>query len=162
MVVEAASPSYKGNSRDTEVNSRRYKYLKFTLKVVGDVCVLKLEGKFTGGGDSFFLREKIKNVLSMGIQKILVDLEGVPYIDSTGVGFLVGSHTSITQEGGQLKLLRVKPKILEVLKVMNLLKVLEIFEDEEAALKSFAEKKPSPVSPSPKKKRTSKVAKETE
>jgi anti-sigma B factor antagonist len=162
MVVGAASPSYKENSRETEVNSRRYKYLKFTLKVVGDVCVLKLEGKFTGGGDSFFLREKIKNVLSMGIQKILVDMEGVPYIDSTGVGFLVGSHTSITQEGGQLKLLRVKPKILEVLKVMNLLKVLEIFEDEDAALKSFAEKKPPSVSASPKKKRTSKVAKETE
>jgi anti-sigma B factor antagonist len=162
MVVGTVSSSYKENSRDTEVNSRRYKYLKFTLKVVGDVCVLKLEGKFTGGGDSFFLREKIKNVLSMGIQKILVDMDGVPYIDSTGVGFLVGSHTSITQEGGQLKLLRVKPKILEVLKVMNLLKVLEIFEDEDAALKSFAEKKPSPVSASPKKKRTSKVAKETE
>ena len=48
--------------------------MKFTLKVVGDVCVLKLEGKFMGGGDSFFLREKIKNVLSTGIQKILVDL----------------------------------------------------------------------------------------
>ena len=136
--------------------------MKFTLKVVGDVCVLKLEGKFTGGGDSFFLREKIKNILSMGIQKILIDMEGVPYIDSTGVGFLVGSHTSITQEGGQLKLLRVKPKILEVLKVMNLLKVFEIFEDEDAALKSFSEKKPSSVSASPKKKRTSKVAKETE
>jgi anti-sigma B factor antagonist len=162
MVVGTASPSYKENSRDTEVNSRRYKYLKFTLKVVGDVCVLKLEGKFTGGGDSFFLREKIKNVLSMGIQKILVDMDGVPYIDSTGVGFLVGSHTSITQEGGQLKLLKVKPKILEVLKVMNLLKVLEIFEDEDTALKSFAEKKPSTVSTSPKKKKTSKVAKETE
>jgi anti-sigma B factor antagonist len=135
--------------------------LKFTLKVVGDVCVLKLEGKFMGGGDSFFLREKIKNVLSTGIQKILIDLDGVPYIDSTGVGFLVGSHTTISQEGGSLRLVRVKPKLLEVLKVMNLLKVFDIYEDEENALKSFEDKKTAPASTS-KKKKASKAVKEVE
>lgn len=74
--------------------------MKFTLKVVGDVCVMKLDGKFMGGGDSFFLREKIKNVLETGIRKVLIDMDGVPYIDSTGVGFLVSSHTSTSQEGG--------------------------------------------------------------
>ena len=135
--------------------------MKFTLKVVGDVCVLKLEGKFMGGGDSFFLREKIKNVLSTKIQKILIDLDGVPYIDSTGVGFLVGSHTTISQEGGWLRLVRVKPKILEVLKVMNLLKVFDIYEDEEIALKSFEDKKTASAS-APKKKKVSKTVKEVE
>jgi len=135
--------------------------LKFTLKVVGDVCVLKLEGKFMGGGDSFFLREKIKNVLSTGIQKILIDLDGVPYIDSTGVGFLVGSHTTISQEGGCLRLVKVKPKILEVLKVMNLLKVFDIYEDEENALKSFEDKK-TPSASTAKKKKASKTVKEVE
>lgn len=135
--------------------------MKFTLKVVGDVCVLKLDGKFMGGGDSFFLREKIKNVLSTGIQKILIDLDGVPYIDSTGVGFLVGSHTTISQEGGSLRLVRVKPKILEVLKVMNLLKVFDIYEEEETALKSFEDKKTTSAATS-KKKKTSKTAKEVE
>jgi anti-sigma B factor antagonist len=134
--------------------------LKFTLKVVGDVCVLKLEGKFMGGGDSFFLREKIKNVLSTGIKKILVDLDGVPYIDSTGVGFLVGSHTTVSQEGGWLKLVRVKSKILEVLKVMNLLKIFDIYEDEETALKSFEEKKTVSAGPPSKKKKTTKAVKE--
>ena len=135
--------------------------MKFTLKVVGDVCVLKLDGKFMGGGDSFFLREKIKNVLSTGIQKVLIDLDGVPYIDSTGVGFLVGSHTTISQEGGSLKLVRVKPKILEVLKVMNLLKVFDIYEEEETALKSFEDKKTVSAATS-KKKKTTKAAKEVE
>jgi anti-sigma B factor antagonist len=134
--------------------------LKFTLKVVGDVCVVKLEGKFMGGGDSFFLREKIKNVLSTGIQKILVDLDGVPYIDSTGVGFLVGSHTTVSQEGGWLKLVRVKSKILDVLKVMNLLKIFDIYEDEETALKSFEEMKTVSATPPSKKKKTTKVVKE--
>jgi anti-sigma B factor antagonist len=134
--------------------------LKFTLKVVGDVCVLKLEGKFMGGGDSFFLREKIKNVLSTGIQKILVDLDGVPYIDSTGVGFLVGSHTTVSHEGGWLKLVRVKSKILDVLKVMNLLKIFDIYEDEETALKSFEEKKTVSAAPPSKKKKTTKAVKE--
>ena len=135
--------------------------MKFTLKVVGDVCVLKLDGKFMAAGDSFFLREKIKNVLSMGIQKLLIDMDSVPYIDSTGVGFLVSSHTSITQEGGSLKLLKVKPKILEVFRLMNLLKVFEIFEDEDAAMKSFGEKTPSPGA-APKKKKPAKAMKENE
>jgi anti-sigma B factor antagonist len=136
--------------------------LKFTLKVVGDVCVLKLDGKFMAAGDSFFLREKIKNVLSMGIQKLLIDMDSVPYIDSTGVGFLVSSHTSISQEGGHLKLLKVKPKILEVFKLMNLLKVFEIFEDDETAMKSFLEKKAAAAVAPPKKKKTVKAMKETE
>jgi len=137
--------------------------LKFTLKVVGDVCVMKLDGKFMGGGDSFFLREKIKNVLETGIRKVLIDMDGVPYIDSTGVGFLVSSHTSTSQEGGELKLLNVKPKILDVLKIMNLLKIFELFTDEMdtdemEAMKSFEGKK-APVATA-KRKRTSKPAKE--
>lgn len=149
--------------------------MKFTLKVVGDVCVLKLDGKFMAGGDSFFLREKIKNVLSMGIEKLLIDMDGVPYIDSTGVGFLVSSHTSLKSQGGQLKLLKVKPKILEVFKVMSLLSIFELFEDEEAAMKSFEEPKPATGAPAqpvlaapaaapaaPKKKRSTKAAKDAD
>jgi len=137
--------------------------LKFTLKVVGDVCVLKLDGKFMAGGDSFFLREKIKNILSMGIQKLLIDMDSVPYIDSTGVGFLVSSHTSLTNDGGHLKLLRVKPKILEVFKVMNLLSIFEIFDDEEIAMKSFEEKNAVSVArAAAKKKKSSKTAKDAE
>ena len=137
--------------------------MKFTLKVVGDVCVLKLDGKFMAGGDSFFLREKIKNILSMGIQKLLIDMDSVPYIDSTGVGFLVSSHTSLTNDGGHLKLLRVKPKILEVFKVMNLLSIFEIFDDEEIAMKSFEEKNAVSVArAAAKKKKSSKTAKDAE
>jgi anti-sigma B factor antagonist len=134
--------------------------LKFTLRVVGDVCVLKLDGKFMAGGDSFFLREKLKNVISMGIQKVLIDMDSVPYIDSTGVGFLVSTHTSLTNDGGQLKLLKVKPKILEVFKIMNLLSVFEIFDDEVPAMKSFESKKA--VELSPKKKKSTKAAKEVD
>lgn len=136
--------------------------MKFTLKVVGDVCVLKLDGRFMAGGDSFFLREKIKNILSMGIQKLLIDMDSVPYIDSTGVGFLVSSHTSLTSDGGHLKLLRVKPKILEVFKVMNLLSIFEIYEDEEAAMKSFEEKKPAAAATAAPKKKKSSKAKDSE
>ena len=113
-------------------------------------------------GDSFFLREKIKNVLSMGIQKLLIDMDSVPYIDSTGVGFLVSSHTSISQEGGNLKLLRVKPKILEVFKLMNLLKVFEIFEDEDTAMKSFSEKTAAAAATPPKRKKPAKAMKDSE
>ena len=98
----------------------------------------------------------------MGIQKLLIDMDSVPYIDSTGVGFLVSSHTSITQEGGNLKLLKVKPKILEVFRLMNLLKIFEIFEDDETAMKSFSEKNAAAAAAPPKKKKPVKAMKETE
>ena len=126
--------------------------MKFTLKVVADVCVLKLDGKFMAIGNDFtFLREKVKNILGMGIQKLLVDMDKVPYIYSSGVGFLVSSHTSITQTGGQLKLVKVKPKVLKVLEVMKLLPIFEIFDEEEAAIKSFFSKKRSTGTPKRKK-----------
>ncbi len=115
--------------------------MKFTLKIVDDVCVLKLDGRFMTGGDGFFLKQKVQHILGMGIRKLVVDMDQVPHIDSTGVGFLVSSHTSITQDGGRLELLKVKPKILEVLKVMNLLPSFEIFDDEEAAMRSFTNNK---------------------
>ena len=94
----------------------------------------------------------------MGIQKVLIDMDNVPYIDSTGVGFLVSTHTSLTSDGGELKLLKVKPKILEVFKIMNLLSVFEIFDDEETAMKSFEVKKSA--EPATKKKRSTKAVKE--
>jgi hypothetical protein len=104
-------------------------------------------------------------------------MDSVPYIDSTGVGFLVSSHTSLKSQGGQLKLLKVKPKILEVFKVMSLLSIFELFEDEEAAMKSFEDQpKPVPVAPvqsalaapavaapaPPKRKRSTKAAKDAD
>jgi anti-sigma B factor antagonist len=118
--------------------------LKITLQIVGEVCVLRLEGKFIVGGESIYLKDKVKDVLNMGMKSILVDMSKVPYVDSTGIGFLVSSHTGVTHEGGALKLLSPNPRVREVLKITKLEKVFEIFTQEDEALASFeaAAKKP--------------------
>lgn len=129
--------------------------MKITLQIVGEACVLRLEGKFIVGGESIYLKEKIKDVLNMGMKSILVDLGKVPYVDSTGIGFLVSSQTAVVTEGGTLKLLNPNNRVREVLKITRLEKVFEIFDDETTALTSFE----SP----PKKTRSRKqTAKETE
>jgi anti-sigma B factor antagonist len=111
--------------------------LKITLQIIGEVCVLRLEGKFIVGGESVYLKDKVKNVLTMGMSNILVDLAKVPYVDSTGIGFLVSSHTAVTQAGGLFKLLALNPRVHEVLRITKLERVFEIFDKEEEALASF-------------------------
>lgn len=111
--------------------------MKITLQIVGEVCVLRLEGKFIVGGESAYLKDKVKDVLNMGMKNLLVDMSKVPYVDSTGIGFLVSSHTVVSNEDGSFKLLSPNPRVREVLRITKLEKVFEIFDDEETALESF-------------------------
>ncbi len=112
--------------------------LKITLQIVGEVCVLRLEGKFIVGGESIYLKDKVKDVLNMGMKSILVDLGKVPYVDSTGIGFLVSSHTAVKSQGGALKLLSPNFRVREVLRITKLDKIFEIFDKEEEAIASFS------------------------
>ena len=123
--------------------------MKITLQIVGDVCVLRLEGKFIVGGESVYLKDKVKDVLNMGMKSILIDLGKVPYVDSTGIGFLVSSHTAVTNQGGDFKLLSPNPRVREVLRITKLDKIFEIFDKEEEAVASFqmATKKPRAKKP---------------
>lgn len=111
--------------------------MKITLQIVGEVCVLRLEGKFIVGGESIYLKDKVKDVLNMGMRNILVDLTKVPYVDSTGIGFLVSSHTGVSTQGGSFKLLKPSLRVREVLKITRLDKIFEVFENEEEAVASF-------------------------
>ncbi len=111
--------------------------MKITLQIVGDVCVLRLEGKFIVGGESIYLKDKVKDVLNMGMKSVLVDMTKVPYVDSTGIGFLVSSHMAVSNQGGSFKLLGLNSRIREVLRITKLEKIFEIFDTEEEALASF-------------------------
>ena len=111
--------------------------------------MLRLEGKFIVGGESVYLKDKIKDVLNMGMKSILIDLGKVPYVDSTGIGFLVSSHTAVTSQGGDFKLLSPNPRVREVLRITKLDKIFEIFDKEEDAVASFqaSSKKPRAKKP---------------
>ena len=101
------------------------------------VEIIKLEGKITIGSGDQQLREVIGNAMSAASPKILLDMSGVTTIDSSGIGELVGSYTTVTNRGGKLKLLHLPAKLNELLHVTQLITVFEVYEDEQEAMKSF-------------------------
>jgi len=103
----------------------------------GDVTILDLDGKVTIGEGSVALRNAIRRLLGEGKSKILLNLAGVGYIDSSGIGELVSSFTAVNKEGGTLKLLNLTQKIQDLLAITKLLTVFDVFEDEGNALSSF-------------------------
>jgi anti-sigma B factor antagonist len=103
----------------------------------GDVVILDLLGKITIGEGSVQLRDAVSNLLESGRQRIILNLHGVSYVDSSGIGELVSRYTTTKNQGGQLKLLQLPKKIKDLLMITKLLTVFEIYEDEETALSSF-------------------------
>jgi anti-sigma B factor antagonist len=103
----------------------------------GDVTILDLSGKVTIGEGSVALRSAIRRLLGEGKNKLLMNLGGVGYIDSSGIGELVSSYTAVNKEGGSLKLLNLTQKIQDLLAITKLLTVFDVFEDEAEALASF-------------------------
>ncbi len=111
--------------------------INITERQAGDITVLDLEGKITIGEGSVALRTAIRRLLGEGKNKLLLNLAGVSYIDSSGIGELVSSFTTVKKEGGSLKLLNLTQKIQDLLAITKLLTVFDTFDDEELALSSF-------------------------
>jgi anti-sigma B factor antagonist len=103
----------------------------------GDVTILDLSGEVRIGDSSVALRDNIRKLADTGKTKVLLNLAGVKYIDSTGIGELIANYTTITRQGGQLKLLNLTDRIQNLLVITKLLTVFDSFEDEAEALKSF-------------------------
>jgi anti-sigma B factor antagonist len=111
--------------------------LNIRERQAGDVTILDLEGKITIGEGSVSLRSAIRRLIEEGKKKILLNLSGVGYVDSSGIGELVSSYTTINREGGQLKLLKLTQKIKDLLTITKLLTVFDTYDDESEALNSF-------------------------
>jgi anti-sigma B factor antagonist len=105
---------------------------------VGDVTVLDAGGKITLGEGSTQFREKIKDLVAAGNKKILVNMANITYIDSSGIGELVSSFTTVTGQGGQLKLLNLGKRVEDLLQITKLYTVFEAFTDEAEAIRSYA------------------------
>lgn len=111
--------------------------LNIRERQAGDVTVLDLDGKITIGEGSVAVRSAIRRLLEEGKKKILLNLAAVSYMDSSGIGELVSSYTTINREGGQLKLLNLTQKIRDLLAITKLLTVFDVYEDESEALNSY-------------------------
>ena len=112
--------------------------INISERQAGDVTILDLEGKVTIGEGSVSLRNAIRRLLGEGKNKILLNLGGVGYIDSSGIGELVSSFTAVNKEGGTLKLLNLTQKIQDLLAITKLLTVFDVYESEADALASFS------------------------
>jgi len=111
--------------------------MKASSRSVNGVEVIKMDGKITIGSGDQQLREVIGNALASGKTNILLDMSGVTTIDSSGIGELVGSYTTVTNRGGKLKLLHLPAKLNELLHVTQLITVFEVYENEQEAVGSF-------------------------
>ncbi|MGC9198625.1 MAG: STAS domain-containing protein [Acidobacteriaceae bacterium] len=112
--------------------------LTLTARQMGDVAILDLSGKITLGEGGVTLRDEVRKLLAKGSKKILLNLAGVNYIDSSGLGELVSSYTAVKNAGGELKLLNLTSKVRDLLVITKLLTVFDVSDDEAAAVASFA------------------------
>ncbi len=104
---------------------------------VGDITILDLKGKMTLGEGDELLRNKINTVAAGGAKKIILNLGDVPYIDSAGLGEVVRTYTTVSRQGGSLKLLNLTKRIQDLLSITKLLTVFETYDSEGEAIKSF-------------------------
>ena len=111
--------------------------MRISTRDAGGVTILDLKGKITIGGGDVELRDAVVEALAAGSLSILLNLKRVSALDSSGVGEIVASYKTLANRGGKLKLENLSPKVTDVLMLTELLKVLEIFEDEQEAVESF-------------------------
>ena len=103
----------------------------------GSVTVLDLSGKITLGDGDTLLKDKLHSLLHQGKKKVLLNLADVNYVDSAGLGALVSAYTTVTREGGSLKLANITRKLQDLLSITKLLTVFETFDSEDEALRSY-------------------------
>ena len=107
-------------------------------RTIQDVVVLDLSGKLTIGEGDELLKERISNLVQQGHKNLLLNLESVPYVDSAGLGEIVRTYTTVSRQGGKLKLVNLTKRITDLLAITKLLTVFETYESEDEAVKSFS------------------------
>jgi anti-sigma B factor antagonist len=101
------------------------------------ISILDLKGRLVVGEPSGLLREKLTEETSQGIRRVILNLEGVEYIDSTGLGSMVICFTSLQKAGGAMKLMKLNRRNVELLVLTKLSTVFEVFQEEQDAVNSF-------------------------
>lgn len=112
--------------------------LKSNTREVDGVTIVDLNGRITLGEGSTKLRESVRDLVGKGRNKILLNLGDVTYIDSSGIGELVSAYTTVRNQGGELKLLRLTKKVHDLLQITKLYTVFDIKDDEAVAVESFS------------------------
>ena len=112
--------------------------VKLNTRQVGDVSVVDVAGRITLGEGSSAMRDALRDMVAKNQKKILLNLGDVTYIDSSGIGELVSGFTSVTNSGGQLKLLGLNKRVKDLLQITKLYTVFDVHEEEASAIRSFS------------------------
>jgi anti-sigma B factor antagonist len=112
--------------------------VKMTTRQVGDVTVVDTVGRITLGEGASTFRDTLRDLATAGNKKLLLNLADVSYIDSSGIGEMVSGFTSVTNQGGQVKLLNLTKRVKDLLQITKLYTVFEVFDDEAHAVRSFS------------------------
>ena len=112
--------------------------VKLTTRQVGEVTVVDAAGRITLGEGASIFRDTLRDLASGGKKKLLLNLAEVSYIDSSGIGEMVSGFTTVTNAGGQVKLLNLTKRVKDLLQITKLYTVFEVFDDEAAAVRSFS------------------------
>lgn len=107
------------------------------IQIAPDITVLELSGRIIMGNNSRDVELKLAQVLNEHIKKIIVDLQGITMLDSTGVGILVLSHAKVKKEGGEMRIARPKGVVEEILKMTSIDKLVQVFPTVEEAAANF-------------------------
>jgi anti-sigma B factor antagonist len=111
--------------------------LSAVARKVGNVAILDLTGKITLGENTGILRDEFKVLLAEGSKNIILNMAGVGYVDSAGLGELVGAYTTATNNGGAVKLLHLQGKMKDLMQITKLHTIFATFDDEKTAIASF-------------------------
>jgi anti-sigma B factor antagonist len=112
--------------------------MQITERALADVMILDLKGKITLGEGDELLKDKVNSLVNQGQRKIVLNLAGVPYLDSAGLGEVVRAYTTVSRQGGSLKLLNLTKRITDLLSITKLLTVFDTFDSEDDAVRSFS------------------------
>jgi anti-sigma B factor antagonist len=111
--------------------------MQISERIVSDVVILDVKGRITLGDGDELLKDKVNSLVGQGRKKIVLNLAEVPYVDSAGLGEIVRTYTTVSRQGGSLKLLNLTKRISDLLAITKLLTVFETFDAEGEAIKSF-------------------------
>lgn len=110
--------------------------LRIQTQISGDVFIVRCDGRIVFGDEGAALRERVGDMLS-GSPRIVINLSEVPYIDSGGLGILVGLYISARNRGGELKLVNPSPRVSDLLRHTKLDTVISVYRNDEEAVGAF-------------------------
>lgn len=117
--------------------------LKINIRETANAVILEISGRIVLGASGPSLQQRIRELLDGGHKNIILDLGAVTFLDSSGLGQLVGSYATAVSHGSEIKLLNLNKKVYDLMQITKLYTVFAIYTDETTAVKSF---EPAPVS----------------